>query len=81
MLKTPLQKIITGGTLVAIAFVVSGCVELVLEKTYPHPPEEKQARLAFHNSYGPNCLADVIVTDIPHADVAINDIKSEMMIS
>ena len=35
MLRTPLQKVITGGFLAAIAFTISGCLELELEKTYP----------------------------------------------
>ncbi len=49
LLVTPLQKIITGGTLVGVAFVASALVELKLEDTYPHPPGSDEARISFHN--------------------------------
>ncbi|CAG7826433.1 unnamed protein product, partial [Allacma fusca] len=35
IMKKPLQRMVVGGTFVAIAFIVSGIVELQLEKTYP----------------------------------------------
>ncbi|XP_059084660.1 peptide transporter family 1-like isoform X2 [Tigriopus californicus] len=56
MLKSPLQKIVTGGCLLAVAFVISGVVELILEKTYPVPPTSEFSRLAFHNGLPENCL-------------------------
>lgn len=59
MLKSPLQKIVTGGVLLAIAFVISGVVELILEKTYPVPPTTEFSRLAFHNGLPNNCLLDL----------------------
>ncbi len=67
LLRTPLQKIITGGTLVGVAFVISAIVELELEDTYPHPPEVDEARLSFHNglAIGEPCDVNVTFTVVP----------------
>ncbi len=44
LLRTPLQKIITGGVLVAVSFVVSALVEMRIQRDSPHPPGKDQAR-------------------------------------
>lgn len=49
ILRTPLQKIVTGCALVALAFVMSGILELQLEKTYPDLPESGETHLTLHN--------------------------------
>jgi len=66
VLTTPLQKIITGGMLVAIAFVVSALVELKLEDTYPTPPEDEEGRVSYHNGLT-DCSVNVIMDGFPEA--------------
>jgi len=72
LLRTPLQKIITGGVLVAISFVVSALVELKLEDTYPTPPEDEEARLNFHNGLA-DCTLDIQLIDFsrPLPDISL----------
>eukprot|EP00095_Tigriopus_kingsejongensis_P000412 maker-scaffold19_size710362-snap-gene-5.13 protein:Tk00412 transcript:maker-scaffold19_size710362-snap-gene-5.13-mRNA-1 annotation:"peptide transporter family 1-like isoform x2" len=67
LLKSPLQKIVTGGCLLAVAFVVSGVVELILEKTYPVPPTAEFARLGFHNGLPDLCQINIKLTQ-PNLD-------------
>ncbi|XP_023320404.1 peptide transporter family 2 isoform X2 [Eurytemora carolleeae] len=49
LLKTPLQRIVTGCFLVAVAFIVSGILELQLKTTFPDIPSVSQGRLTIHN--------------------------------
>jgi len=49
LLKKPLQRIIVGMFGVALAFVVSGILELELRKTYADLPEDSQVRMTIHN--------------------------------
>uniref|UniRef100_A0A0P5IK34 Oligopeptide transporter 1 n=1 Tax=Daphnia magna TaxID=35525 RepID=A0A0P5IK34_9CRUS len=49
-LLTPLQRIGTGGMLIGISFVISGIVELNLEKTYPRIPAAGLTQLNFVNT-------------------------------
>jgi len=49
-LLTPLQRIVTGGLIAALAFTVSGFVELQLEPTYPQIPAVGLTRLDFINT-------------------------------
>ncbi len=74
LLRTPLQKIITGGTLVGVAFVISAIVELELEDTYPHPPGADEARLSFHNglSLGEPCSVNVTFLEVPEDIDSLN---------
>ena len=44
LLKTPLQRIVTGCFLVAVAFIVSGILELQLKTTFPDIPSVSQVR-------------------------------------
>ncbi len=53
MLTTPLQKILTGEYLMALAFLNSFFVELVVEKDYPNAPGKGQARISVHNGLPP----------------------------
>lgn len=41
-IKTPLQRITFGGTLAAVSFILSGCIELYLENTNNVSPIGKQ---------------------------------------
>ncbi len=66
MLKTPLQKIVSGGMLMAVSFVVAALIEIQLEKTYPSPPEVVDGmatqRLGFHNALPAGCDLALRVT-------------------
>lgn len=70
LLTTPLQKVVTGGVLLALSFIVSAIVEFKLETTYPSPPTHTTARLAFHNGFGfdneSQCQMDVLIQNLPN---------------
>ena len=46
ILKTPLQRIVTGCFLCGMAFVASGVLELELQKGYPELPKDLQVRVS-----------------------------------
>lgn len=48
-LRRPLQKLAAGGILAGLAFLVSGFVELQLEKTYPNYPGPNESHLRLYN--------------------------------
>lgn len=48
-LKRPLQKLAAGGVLAGIAFLISGFVELQLEKTYPMFPQANESQMRIFN--------------------------------
>ncbi|KAK7075752.1 hypothetical protein SK128_015997, partial [Halocaridina rubra] len=49
-LKKPLSRMFAGGVLAGAAFIISGCLELKLETTYPVPLENGETRLTFVNT-------------------------------
>lgn len=53
-IQRPLQKLAFGGVLAGIAFVVSGLVELQLEKTYPVFPEPTESQVRIFNGMSCN---------------------------
>ena len=55
ILRTPLQRIVTGCFLCGAAFVVSGILELQLRKGYPDLPEQGQSKVIIHNSLDTSC--------------------------
>jgi len=55
ILRTPLQRIVTGCFLCGAAFVVSGILELQLRKGYPDLPEQGQSKVIIHNSLDTPC--------------------------
>jgi len=57
ILKTPLQRIVTGCVLCGAAFIVSGVLELQLKKGYPELPDSNQLKLFVHN--GLDCPLEV----------------------
>uniref|UniRef100_T1PEP1 Oligopeptide transporter 1 n=1 Tax=Musca domestica TaxID=7370 RepID=T1PEP1_MUSDO len=61
-IRRPLQKLTLGGILAGVAFIISGVVELNLEKTYPTLPTDHISQLRIFN--GENC-AYTINTNIP----------------
>ncbi|CAG9803155.1 unnamed protein product [Chironomus riparius] len=48
-LKRPLQKLAAGGVLAGIAFLISGFVELQLQKTYPVFPGPNESQIRIFN--------------------------------
>ena len=48
-LRRPLQKLAAGGILAGIAFVISGFIELQLEKTYPVFPQPNESQVRIFN--------------------------------
>ncbi|XP_065570376.1 solute carrier family 15 member 2-like isoform X2 [Artemia franciscana] len=50
VLHRPLQKMVFGGTLAGVAFVVSGLVELQLEPTYAKIPPTNSLQLNIYNT-------------------------------
>lgn len=55
--RRPLQKLVLGGILAGVAFIVSAILELQLEKTYAVVPGAGQAQLRIYN--GLSCDATV----------------------
>eukprot|EP00099_Drosophila_melanogaster_P010538 NP_001284846.1 uncharacterized protein Dmel_CG2930, isoform F [Drosophila melanogaster] len=49
-IRRPLQKLTMGGILAGIAFIISGVVELSLEKTYPDLPYSQNIQLRIFNA-------------------------------
>ncbi|XP_070134774.1 peptide transporter family 1 isoform X2 [Drosophila bipectinata] len=49
-IRRPLQKLTMGGILAGIAFIISGVVELNLEKTYPDLPTSQYVQLRVFNT-------------------------------
>ncbi|KAL1517031.1 hypothetical protein ABEB36_000850 [Hypothenemus hampei] len=50
LLTTPLQKMVCGGFLAAIAFAVSACLSIFLEATYPVLPEKGEAQVRIYDT-------------------------------
>ncbi|XP_015515414.2 peptide transporter family 1 isoform X1 [Neodiprion lecontei] len=61
LLRTPLQKLTTGGLLAGIAFIISAIVELQLESTYPVLPSSGLAQVRVFNTL--NCPITMTVGD------------------
>merc|ERR1712223_1701875 len=59
LLTTPLQRIVAGGCLVALAFVTSGVLEIFLEKSYPDLPEEGKMHFTVYNGFDNCALGNV----------------------
>lgn len=71
-IRRPLQKLTLGGILAGIAFLVSGFVELELEKTYPILPHYGESQLRVFNTLECNYTA---TTNLPET----NDFTIESM--
>ncbi|XP_043278431.1 peptide transporter family 1 isoform X2 [Venturia canescens] len=66
MIDTPLKKLTVGGFMAALAFVISGIVELQLQKTYPVLPSQGVGQLRVFNPQ--NCY---IVGQIGNENVTV----------
>ncbi|XP_077302119.1 peptide transporter family 1-like [Arctopsyche grandis] len=51
IIRKPLHKMILGGMLAAVAFIISAVVEIELEKTYPVLPGAGGSHLRMYNGY------------------------------
>lgn len=70
--RTPLQRIVTGGCLAGIAFLVSGFIELKLQDRYPVLPGAGELELSFYNGLSDKC-------DEPIFTMTYNDPGSQTM--
>ena len=71
MLTTPLQRIVTGSFLVALAFLMSGFLEIELRKGDPQLPGDGQVKLFIHNGLEPGChvaLPGVLAENVTSQD-------------
>merc|ERR1719414_1329873 len=59
LLKKPLQRICIGGLITALAFYVSGFLELSLQGTYEHVPKSTEAHLHVMNTLPCHVLVKV----------------------
>lgn len=50
LLTKPLQRLTVGGILAAVAFLISGILQMQIESTYPVLPADGEAQLRFYNS-------------------------------
>lgn len=81
-IRRPLQKLTAGGVLASLSFLISGFVELALERTLPTLPSSGQAHLRLFNSLPCDYRA---ITDIPNheffvipqMDMVFKDVKIE----
>ena len=63
LLTTPLQRIVTGTFLVALAFLMSGVLEIELRRGYPEVPGAGQIKLFIHNGLESGCNLQVTSFD------------------
>ncbi|XP_068139685.1 peptide transporter family 1 [Drosophila tropicalis] len=61
-IRRPLQKLTMGGILAGVAFIISGVVELSLEKTYPTLPSAQNVHLRVFNAE--NCAYTFTTTQL-----------------
>ncbi|KAF5306063.1 hypothetical protein FQA39_LY09041 [Lamprigera yunnana] len=54
ILTTPLQRLVTGGCLTALSFVISAVISVALEKTYPVLPTEGNGQIRIYNTFNHN---------------------------
>ncbi|XP_014289068.1 peptide transporter family 1 [Halyomorpha halys] len=57
LVRTPLQKLTVGGFLAALAFLLSGALELYIQKENPTLPMSGQSEVVLYNSL--NCVAEI----------------------
>lgn len=76
-IRRPLQKLTFGGLLAALAFAISGFIELKLEAIYPAPPITGYTQLRIYNPMPcqykfdlPDNLSGIVVN---HQDVYLSD--------
>lgn len=62
LVRTPLQRIVCGGVLTAISFLISACISLALESTYPTLPGPNNAQLRIYNSL--SCTVKISILSI-----------------
>ncbi|XP_073975440.1 peptide transporter family 1-like isoform X1 [Rhodnius prolixus] len=62
LIRTPLQKLSWGGILAAVAFLISGFLELQIEKDKAIVPNVGEAQLRFYNTF--NCPIHIELPDV-----------------
>jgi len=64
MLTKPLQRIVTGGTLAGVSFVVSGFLELALQEHYTALPDSGQTHMTIYNGLPPSCASNLNLIEL-----------------
>ncbi|KAF5300976.1 hypothetical protein FQR65_LT09020 [Abscondita terminalis] len=59
VLTTPLKRLVAGGALAAISFIISATISLALERTFPILPTEGNGQLRIYNALDGNLTLDV----------------------
>lgn len=63
-LKTPLQRMVCGGFLAAVAFTVSAIISIALEATYPELPSSGNIQLRVYNPSSENISFASVSTEL-----------------
>ncbi|CAI5456289.1 unnamed protein product [Caenorhabditis angaria] len=56
---TPLRKMVAGGLLASLSFLITGFVQLQVNTTLPNLPVQGQSFVSFWNQFDTNCAFDV----------------------
>ncbi|XP_013115810.2 peptide transporter family 1 isoform X1 [Stomoxys calcitrans] len=75
-IRRPLQKLTMGGILAGVAFIISGVVELELEKTYPITPSAGYIQLRIFNGI-PDCSYTINSNLTGFEEIPINGFGKE----
>lgn len=74
-ISRPLQKLTLGGVFAGIAFILSGVVELELEKTYPIIPRDNSTQLRIFNGI-PDCEYHIKMPELLDEDIILKGISN-----
>lgn len=69
-INRPLQKITAGGMMAGVAFLISGFLELELEKTYPVLPTPDNFQVRFYNGAPCNYSTYTSIPDYTHFNLS-----------
>ncbi|TGZ35407.1 solute carrier family 15 member 2 isoform X1 [Temnothorax longispinosus] len=60
IIDTPLKKLVAGGFLASVAFIVAGIVEIQIESTYPTLPVKGSAQIRIFNTMDCSVSIDIV---------------------
>lgn len=69
LLRTPLQRLVAGGCLAAISFIISAAICLSLESTYPVLPHATNGQLRIYNALP--CKMTIATKGLTEKDIII----------
>lgn len=74
-IRGPLHKLTLGGVFAGIAFVLSGLVELQLEKSHPVLPRVDSTQLRIFNGV-PDCEYHIKILGLQHDEIILNGVSN-----